>query len=95
MNPTKGLITNSEEWYDVRSQVQQDMMRPKSALYYISHLEKIALDVTGALDIVEICQEYDRTTPDHGANTRDADTSPNTDSLPGCVWVRDLPSWTC
>ena len=68
---SKGLITNSEEWYDVRSQVQQDMMRPKSALYYISHLEKIALD------IVEICQEYDRTTPDHGANTRDADTSPN------------------
>ena len=65
---SKGLITNSEEWYDVRSQVQQDMMRPKSALYYISDLEKIALDVTeviekesdqtGTLDVVKICQKY-------------------------------------
>ena len=34
-----------EDWYTVRSQVQQDMMRPKSALYYISDLEKIAMDV--------------------------------------------------
>ena len=37
---SKGLITNSEDWYSVRSKVQQDMMRPKSALYYITELEK-------------------------------------------------------
>ena len=65
---SKGLITNSEEWYDVRSQVQQDMMRPKSALYYISDLEKIAQDVTevieaesdpsGSLDVIKMSQKY-------------------------------------
>ena len=57
-----------EDWYSVRSQVQQDMMRPQSALYYISDLEKIALDVTevieeesdpsGTLDVSKICQKY-------------------------------------
>merc|ERR1712109_117536 len=66
---SKGLITNSEEWYDVRSQVQQDMMRPKSALYYISDLEKIAMDVAeeiieketdqnGVMDIIKMCQKF-------------------------------------
>merc|ERR1712013_638812 len=38
---TTGLINNSEDWYDVRSKVQQDMMRPKSALYYIDEMEAI------------------------------------------------------
>ena len=57
-----------EEWYSVRSQVQQDLMRPKSALYYTEDLEKIALDVTevidaevdpaGTMDVVKICQKY-------------------------------------
>jgi len=40
-----GLINNSEDWYTVRHQVQQDMMRPKSALYYIDDLD----DITGDL----------------------------------------------
>ena len=44
------------------------MMRPKSALYYIEDLEKIALDVTeviekesdpsGTMDVVKLCQKY-------------------------------------
>ena len=42
-----GLINNSEDWYTVRHQVQQDMMRPKSALYYISDLDGIAVDLAG------------------------------------------------
>ena len=43
-------------------------MRPKSALYYIEDLEKIALDVTeviekesdpsGTMDVVKLCQKY-------------------------------------
>ena len=43
-------------------------MRPKSALYYIEDLERIALDVTeliekesdpsGQLDIIKMCQKY-------------------------------------
>ena len=40
-----GLINNSEDWYTVRHQVQQDMMRPKSALYYIDDLDDIAGDL--------------------------------------------------
>ena len=65
---SKGLVSNTEDWYSVRSQVQQDMMRPQSALYYISDLEKIALDVTevieeesdpsGTLDVSKMCQKY-------------------------------------
>ena len=44
------------------------MMRPKSALYYIEDLEKIAQDVTeliekesdpsGTMDVVKLCQKY-------------------------------------
>ena len=37
-----GLLTNSEEWYEVRQAVQQDMMKPKSALFYISDIEQVA-----------------------------------------------------
>ena len=40
------LLNNSEAWYTVRRQVQQDMMRPKSALYYIAELEEIAVELT-------------------------------------------------
>ena len=58
-----------EDWYAVRSQVQQDIMRPKSALYYIRDLEKIAMDVAdeiieketdkdGVMDIIKMCQKF-------------------------------------
>ena len=44
-----GLVSNGEEWYQVRTLVQQDMMRPKSALYYISDLEDIATELTNKI----------------------------------------------
>ena len=40
---TPGLLNNTEDWYEVRHKVQQDMMRPKSALYYIDEMEEIIL----------------------------------------------------
>ena len=36
------LITNGEAWYKVRQAVQQDMLRPSSANYYIPHIETVA-----------------------------------------------------
>jgi len=65
-----GLINNTEDWYTVRHQVQQDMMRPKSALYYIDEMEDIANELTnkiaeskgkdgkGIRDIHPLVQEY-------------------------------------
>ena len=46
---TPGLLNNTEEWYEVRQKVQQDMMRPKSALYYLSELEDIAVEFTNKI----------------------------------------------
>ena len=65
-----GLINNTEDWYSVRHQVQQDMMRPKSALYYVDEMEDIAVELAdkiaelkgkdgeGIEDIHPIIQEY-------------------------------------
>ena len=65
-----GLLNNSEDWYTVRRQVQQDMMRPKSALYYINEMEEIATELVdkisdlkgedgvGIKDIHPLVQEY-------------------------------------
>ena len=39
---TKGLLSNGEDWYTVRHQYQQDMMRPKSALFYINDMGELA-----------------------------------------------------
>ena len=40
---TTGLVaSHGEPWYEVRSKVQQDMMRPKSAMYYINDIEEIS-----------------------------------------------------
>ena len=64
-----GLFNNNEDWYEVRHKVQQDMMRPKSALYYIAELEEIAVELTvkieqlisskdGILEPQRVLQEY-------------------------------------
>ena len=50
---TAGLINNSEDWYEVRHKVQQDMMRPKSALYYIDEMEEIAVELTDKVNKVK------------------------------------------
>jgi len=45
-----GLLgSHGEKWYEVRSKVQQDMLRPKSALYYIDDITKASDDF---LDLV-------------------------------------------
>ena len=46
---SSGLLTNSEEWYEVRQAVQQDMMKPKSALFYIEDIEEVAEELTDKL----------------------------------------------
>jgi len=66
--PTAGLLTNSEEWWKVRKLVQQDMMRPKSALFYTDEMDKICyeavlkvganLDDDGCYVVNELCQEF-------------------------------------
>lgn len=40
--PIPGLLSQGEHWRDFRRAVQQDMMRPRSALYYIEHLNHTA-----------------------------------------------------
>ena len=40
---TTGLVgSHGEPWYQVRSLTQQDMMRPKSAMFYIKDIEEIS-----------------------------------------------------
>ena len=63
-----GLASNGQEWYEIRSKVQQIMMRPESALYYISDLENIAMelvekisnvkDKNGMLEPCDLVREY-------------------------------------
>jgi len=65
---TTGLISQGEEWAKFRQAVQQDMMRPSSALYYISEIEEISLelvekivsmrDQSGSATINQVCQEF-------------------------------------
>jgi len=66
--PTAGLASNSEEWSTVRKLVQQDMMRPKSALFYAQDMDKIGheavikidanLDADGCYEVNRICNEF-------------------------------------
>lgn len=66
--PTKGLITNSEDWYTTRKAIQKIMMRPNSALHYVSDTEKIALELirkfedkmdnNGNVEVKEFLQQY-------------------------------------
>ena len=36
------LMEEDEKWYDIRSKVQQDLMRPKSAHYYMHEIDNIS-----------------------------------------------------
>jgi cytochrome P450 family 49 subfamily A len=46
-----GLLgANGQPWYDVRSAVQQDMLRPKSALYYLPDIGQISTDLVDLID---------------------------------------------
>ena len=44
------LLEDDDKWYEVRSKVQQDMMRPKSAMLYIEPLEEIIEEFIEATD---------------------------------------------
>jgi len=44
-----GLFCQGEEWYRFRQMVQQDLMRPRSALVYIKNIEEIALQFNRVL----------------------------------------------
>ena len=48
---TGGLIGNhGEEWWRVRSLVQQDMLRPKSAMFYLASIEEISLELADKME---------------------------------------------
>ena len=42
---TKGMVfEEGEKWHETRFKVQQDLMRPKSALYYLNEIDAVAHD---------------------------------------------------
>ena len=48
--PSPGVLCNGESWHKNRSAVQQDLMKPKSAMYYIDDMEAIAKEVLDVFD---------------------------------------------
>ena len=47
---SKGLVgSHGLAWYEVRSLVQQDMMRPQSAMFYIPGIDQISGDMVSLL----------------------------------------------
>ena len=42
-------VEEGERWHEMRSLVQQDMMRPKSAFFYLSQLQDIADDLVNLI----------------------------------------------
>jgi len=48
---TGGLVgSHGEDWYTVRSKVQQDMLRPKSAMFYLDSIENISDELVDVFD---------------------------------------------
>ena len=43
------MLLQGEEWQKFRQLVQQDMMKPKSALYYIKDIEDISMELVARL----------------------------------------------
>ena len=48
--PSPGVICQGEEWHKNRSAVQQDMMRAKSAMYYIPDIEQISKELVDVFE---------------------------------------------
>lgn len=45
---TKGVIVeDGVRWGHVRSQVQQDLMRPQSAMYFVDQMQEVTKDFAG------------------------------------------------
>ena len=47
---TSGLLSNSEDWYNMRKSVQKIMLRPENAMQYATQIEDVVLDV---IDVIE------------------------------------------
>ena len=48
---SKGLIgSHGPDWYQVRSLVQQDMLRPESAMFYMVSIDQISQDLGNLID---------------------------------------------
>ena len=47
-----GLVGNGEEWQKARSLVQQDMMRPKSAMFYINDLSHVVDEMIDKIESI-------------------------------------------
>jgi hypothetical protein len=56
-----GVLTEEgEKWQEIRSKVQQDMMRPQSALFFTEKLQEVGNDF---VEYVERKLQTDRTNP--------------------------------
>ena len=60
-----GLCSNDEEWYRLRSAVQQLMMRPKQVVPFLPSADKVALDF---IDLMKGLRDHDNEVPDFVAN---------------------------
>ena len=47
---SKGLIGNTEDWYEVRKAVQKVVMRPNSAMHYVPEVEEIVLELIDKIE---------------------------------------------
>lgn len=46
------LMEEKEDWQRIRSLVQQDLMRPKSAMFYLDQLNLVADEFTDYIDVI-------------------------------------------
>jgi len=52
------MIVNGEEWYEIRSKCQQDMMRPSSALFYVDKIQSLAKELVAFIDRKKDANHY-------------------------------------
>ena len=50
---TVGLVGSGEQWLELRQKVQQDMMRPRSAMFYINDISNIVDEVIEKIEITK------------------------------------------